>query len=59
MFALDAKTGARCQSFGNNGEISLPNGMGGEAGFYYVTSPLTIARGLAIVGGWSSTTSSE
>jgi quinate dehydrogenase (quinone) len=53
MFALDAKTGARCQSFGNNGEISLLPGMGEvKSGFYYVTSPLTIARGLAIVGGW-------
>ena len=53
LFALDAKTGARCQSFGNNGEISLLPGMGEvKPGYYYVTSPLTIARGLAIVGGW-------
>ena len=53
LFALDAKTGARCQSFGENGEISLLKGMGEvKPGFYYVTSPLTIARGLAIVGGW-------
>jgi quinate dehydrogenase (quinone) len=53
MFALDAKTGARCQSFGDNGEVSLLPGMGEvKPGFYYVTSPLTIARGLAIVGGW-------
>ncbi|HMN47169.1 MAG TPA: membrane-bound PQQ-dependent dehydrogenase, glucose/quinate/shikimate family [Povalibacter sp.] len=53
VFALDAKTGARCQSFGNDGEISLLPGMGEvKPGFYYVTSPLTIARGLAIVGGW-------
>jgi quinate dehydrogenase (quinone) len=53
MFALDAKTGVRCQSFGDNGEISLLPGMGEvKPGYYYVTSPLTIARGLAIVGGW-------
>ncbi len=53
IFALDAKTGARCQSFGDNGEVSLLPGMGEvKPGFYYVTSPLTIARGLAIVGGW-------
>jgi quinate dehydrogenase (quinone) len=53
VFALDAKTGARCQSFGDNGEISLLPGMGEvKPGYYYVTSPLTIARGLAIVGGW-------
>ena len=53
LIALDAKTGARCQSFGENGEISLLPGMGEvKPGFYYVTSPVTIARGLAIVGGW-------
>lgn len=53
IFALDAKTGARCQSFGTDGEISLMTGMGEvKPGFYYVTSPLTVARGLAIVGGW-------
>ncbi|HTE41290.1 MAG TPA: membrane-bound PQQ-dependent dehydrogenase, glucose/quinate/shikimate family [Steroidobacteraceae bacterium] len=53
LFALNAKTGERCADFGNNGEISLLPGMGDvKAGFYYVTSPPTIARGLAIVGGW-------
>ena len=53
MFAVDAKTGARCASFGGNGEISLLPGMGEvKPGFYFVTSPPTIARGLAIIGGW-------
>jgi quinate dehydrogenase (quinone) len=53
LFAVDAKTGARCTGFGDNGEISLLPGMGEvKQGFYYVTSAPTIARGLAIVGGW-------
>ncbi len=53
MFAVDAKTGARCASFGGNGEINLLPGMGDvKPGFYFVTSPPTIARGRAIIGGW-------
>ena len=53
MFAVDAKTGQRCTSFAGNGEISLLSGMGEvKQGFYFVTSPPTIARGRAIVGGW-------
>jgi quinate dehydrogenase (quinone) len=53
MFAVDAKTGARCASFAGNGEINLLPGMGDvKPGFYFVTSPPTIARGRAIIGGW-------
>ena len=53
MFAVDAKTGQRCASFGGNGEVDLLPGMGEvKTGFYFVTSPPTIARGRAIVGGW-------
>jgi hypothetical protein len=53
MFAVDAQTGQRCASFGGNGEINLLAGMGEvKPGFYFVTSPPTIARGRAIVGGW-------
>jgi membrane-bound PQQ-dependent dehydrogenase (glucose/quinate/shikimate family) len=53
MFAVDAKTGQRCASFGGNGEVSLLPGMGEvKPGFYFVTSPPTIGRGRAIVGGW-------
>jgi quinate dehydrogenase (quinone) len=53
MFAVDAKTGQRCASFAGNGEINLLSGMGEvKPGFYFVTSPPTIARGRAIVGGW-------
>jgi quinate dehydrogenase (quinone) len=53
LFAIDAKTGQRCPGFGDKGEISLLKGMGEvKQGFYFVTSPPTIARGLAIIGGW-------
>ena len=53
MFAVDAKSGQRCASFGRNGEVSLLAGMGEvKTGFYFVTSPPTIARGRAIIGGW-------
>ncbi|HKR34269.1 MAG TPA: PQQ-binding-like beta-propeller repeat protein, partial [Steroidobacteraceae bacterium] len=53
MFAVDAKTGERCASFGRNGEVNLLPGMGEvKDGFYFVTSPPTIARGKAIIGGW-------
>ena len=43
----------RCASFGGNGEVNLLPGMGEvKPGFYFVTSPPTIARGRAIIGGW-------
>ncbi|MGH8178818.1 MAG: PQQ-binding-like beta-propeller repeat protein, partial [Steroidobacter sp.] len=53
LIAVDAKTGQRCPTFGENGEVSLLTGMGDvKPGFYYVTSPPTIARGVAVLGGW-------
>ena len=53
LIAVDAKTGKRCTDFGDNGEVSLLTGMGDvKPGFYYVTSPPTIARGVAVLGGW-------
>lgn len=53
MIALDAQTGERCQTFGSGGEISLKDGMGEiRPGYYYVTSPPTIIRGKAVVGGF-------
>jgi membrane-bound PQQ-dependent dehydrogenase (glucose/quinate/shikimate family) len=57
LFAVDIKTGARCEDFGVHegtpGEISLLRGMGEvEPGYYYVTSPPTIARNVAVLGGW-------
>jgi quinate dehydrogenase (quinone) len=57
MFAVDALTGERCANFGahegKHGEISLLPGMGEvKRGFYFVTSPPTVARNVAVVGGW-------
>ena len=53
LIAVDAKNGARCPNFGQNGEVNLLAGMGEvKPGFYYVTSPPTMARGVAVLGGW-------
>jgi quinate dehydrogenase (quinone) len=57
MFAVDAADGKPCSDFGAHedkvGEISLLLGMGEvKPGFYYVTSPPTIARDVAVLGGW-------
>jgi membrane-bound PQQ-dependent dehydrogenase (glucose/quinate/shikimate family) len=53
LIAIDAKTGKRCADFGTNGEVTLLNGMGDvKPGFYYVTSPPTLAKGVAVLGGW-------
>jgi membrane-bound PQQ-dependent dehydrogenase (glucose/quinate/shikimate family) len=53
LLALDKQTGQRCGDFGNNGEISLLPGMGDvKPGFYFVTSPPTIANGALVLGGW-------
>ncbi|MGI9324090.1 MAG: membrane-bound PQQ-dependent dehydrogenase, glucose/quinate/shikimate family [Pseudomonadales bacterium] len=53
LLAVDAQTGQRCEDFGNNGEISLLPGMGEvKPGFYFVTSPPTIASGTLVLGGW-------
>ena len=50
---IDARTGKRCTDFGTNGEVTLLNGMGDvKPGFYYVTSPPTLAKGVAVLGGW-------
>ncbi|MBK7249864.1 MAG: membrane-bound PQQ-dependent dehydrogenase, glucose/quinate/shikimate family [Gammaproteobacteria bacterium] len=52
LMALDAETGARCQSFGANGEISLREGLGSiTPGYYLVTSPPAIVGDAAVLGG--------
>lgn len=53
LIALDAHSGKRCPDFGENGQISLLPGMGEvKPGFYYVTSPPTVARDTLVLGGW-------
>jgi membrane-bound PQQ-dependent dehydrogenase (glucose/quinate/shikimate family) len=53
MLAVDAHTGAPCQSFGSNGEISILDGFGPvPPGFAYVTSPPMVIGSIAVVGGW-------
>lgn len=53
LIAVNKNTGEPCSDFGNNGEISLLPGMGDvEPGFYFVTSPPTIASDVLVLGGW-------
>ncbi len=53
LIALNMRTGERCSDFGTDGEISLLPGMGEvKPGFYFVTSPPTIASGVLVLGGW-------
>lgn len=53
LVAVDKNSGRPCSSFGVNGEISLLNGMGEVMpGFYFVTSPPTIANNVLVLGGW-------
>jgi len=53
LIAVDLKSGQKCPGFGTNGEVDLLVGMGQVIpGFYYVTSPPTMASGVAVLGGW-------
>lgn len=53
LIALDAKSGRPCPDFGNDGTVNLLAGLGKvKPGFYFVTSPPTVARDKVIVGGW-------
>ena len=53
LVAVNKETGRRCQDFGANGEVDLLQGMGEVTpGFYYVTSPPSIARNVLVLGGW-------
>jgi len=52
LIALDAATGAVCESFADKGTLHLEAGMKyNPAGYYYSTSPPVIADGKIIVGG--------
>ncbi|ABS64662.1 Pyrrolo-quinoline quinone [Parvibaculum lavamentivorans DS-1] len=51
LIAVDAATGAPCPGFGENGTVDLNEGIGETVpGWYSVTSPPTIVRGIAVVG---------
>lgn len=51
LLAVDAKTGVLCPDFGFGGTVDLTLGIGETVpGWYSVTSPPTIVRGVAIVG---------
>lgn len=53
LIALDALTGEPCEDFGTGGTIALKDGMGvSPDGYYSVTSPPTIANGVAVIGGF-------
>jgi quinoprotein glucose dehydrogenase len=53
LIALDARTGRLCRTFGNNGTVSLLEGMGNvPTGYYHQTSAPTIARGKIVLGGF-------
>lgn len=53
LIAVDKNTGIPCSGFGVDGEISLLDGMGEVVpGFYFVTSPPTIANDVLVLGGW-------
>ncbi|MFN3164031.1 MAG: PQQ-binding-like beta-propeller repeat protein, partial [Pseudohongiellaceae bacterium] len=53
LVAVNKDTGQPCQDFGVDGEVNLLAGMGEvKPGFYFVTSPPSIARDVLILGGW-------
>ena len=53
LIALDALTGKPCSGFGNGGFVALRDGLGvAPDGYYSVTSPTTIANGIAVLGGF-------
>jgi quinoprotein glucose dehydrogenase len=53
LIALDMRSGQPCADFGVNGYVDLKVGMSeAPAGYYYVTSAPTVARGRIVLGGW-------
>lgn len=52
MFALDARSGTPCVSFGDHGQIDLKEGSQIQTlGFYEGTSPPVVTDKVLIVGG--------
>lgn len=53
LIAVNKDTGRPCADFGTAGQVNLLEGMGEvRPGFYFVTSPPTIANGVLVLGGW-------
>ena len=53
LFALDARTGAICPSFGKSGYVDLRQGMGiVPQGFHFITSQPMVIRDRIILSGW-------
>jgi len=51
LLAVDAATGLPCAGFGTNGSVDLTEGLGETVpGWYSVTSPPTIVRGIVVMG---------
>lgn len=51
LIAIDARTGKPCADFGQQGIVDLNQGIGESApGWYSVTAPPTIVRGVAVIG---------
>ncbi|WP_245198487.1 pyrroloquinoline quinone-dependent dehydrogenase [Jiella mangrovi] len=51
LVAVDAKTGEPCADFGDNGSVDLWAGIGEKVpGWYAVTAPPAIVRGIAVTG---------
>jgi quinoprotein glucose dehydrogenase len=52
VFALDAQTGKPCSDFGENGAVSMLEGLGEHpAGYYFFNAAPTLARGKLVLGG--------
>ena len=53
LIAVDLESGQPCSGFGSAGEVDLLAGMGEvKPGYYFVTSPPTIANDVLVLGGW-------
>jgi len=51
LIAINADTGLTCGGFGKTGQVDLTAGLGDvKKGFYYVTSPPTVANGVVVIG---------
>ena len=60
LYALDAQTGTPCTDFGEDGFVSLLEGMGAvEPGSYFAPSPPTIVGNRILIGGADKADSSS